>query len=308
MIIIVNRDDNIKLAIAAIIFCVFSLSFGDAIIKLISVSFSLWQIYVLRSLLALPFLMFIILRTSNLSLIPVSIKWTVIRSLLLAFMWVAYYSALPHIKLSVAAAVYYTIPLFITLFSAIFTGDKVGMKSWLAIFLGFSGVLIIVKPDASGLNVYVFLPLVAAVLYAIAMILTRTKCLYENAKILSLSLNITFIVIGLIASLVLFIWQPAESTTAINQFLFGDWIQLGSKEWLALCVLAIIVVIGSVLAAIAYQNGPPSLIATFDYSYLAFSVLWGFLVFAEVPDLLTITGMIMIVCAGLIAVREQKTV
>ncbi|MDH3694855.1 MAG: DMT family transporter [Gammaproteobacteria bacterium] len=248
------------------------------------------------------------IRTPDLSLVPLSVKWTTLRSLLLASMRVAYYTALPHIKLSVAAAIYYTIPLFIILLSTLFTGDKVGLKSWFAIFLGFSGVLTIVRPNTEGFNAYVLLPLVAAIFYAVAMILTRTKCLHENAKVLSFSLNVTFIVIGLVASLVIFIWDPTESTIAVNPFLFGEWAQLDSREWSAMCVLAIIIVTGSVFAAVAYQNGPSSLVATFDYSYLAFSVLWGFLVFAEVPDLLTVIGMIMIVCAGLIAVREQKAV
>ena len=299
------RTDNFKLAVFSIIFAVLALSMGDAVIKYFSASFSLWQIYVIRSLIAVPILIAVIkFREPTLSLKPVSISWTAIRSLLLGVMWVAYYTALPHIKLSVAAAVFYTIPLFITLFSAVFTGDKVTSKSWIAIVLGFFGVLVIVRPDADGFNAYVLLPLLAAILYAVAMILTRTKCLDENPKILSLSLNITFIGMGIVASLLIAIWDPAESAKNTYPFLIGDWAVLDLSGWLTMSVLAIVIIFGSLFAAIAYQNAPSSVVATFDYSYLAFAALWGLLVFSEVPDALTILGMVMIAGAGMIAIRE----
>jgi drug/metabolite transporter (DMT)-like permease len=299
------RTDNSKLAVFSIIFAVLALSMGDAVIKYVSASFSLWQIYVVRSLIAAPILIAVIkFREPTLSLKPVSISWTAIRSLLLGVMWVAYYAALPHIKLSVAAAVFYTIPLFITLFSAVFTGDKVTSKSWIAIVLGFFGVLLIVRPDADGFNAYVLLPLLAAILYAVAMILTRTKCLDENPKILSLSLNITFIGMGIVASLLIAIWDPAESAKNTYPFLIGDWAVLDLSGWLTMSVLAIVIIFGSLFAAIAYQNAPSSVVATFDYSYLAFAALWGLLVFSEVPDALTILGMVMIAGAGMIAIRE----
>lgn len=299
------RSDNTKLAVFSIIFAVLILSIGDAVVKYFSASFSLWQIYVVRSLIAVPILIAVIkLREPALSLKPVSISWTAIRSLLLGIMQVAYYTALPHIKLSVAAAVYYTIPLFITLFSAVFTGDKVTSKSWSAIVLGFFGVLVIARPDADGFNAYVLLPLLAAILYAVAMILTRTKCLDENPKILSLSLNITFIVIGIVASLLIAVWDPAESVRDTYPFLIGEWAVLDLSGWLTMSVLAVVVILGSLFAAIAYQNAPSSVVATFDYLYLAFAALWGLLVFSEVPDELTILGMLMIFGAGMIAIRE----
>lgn len=219
-------------------------------------------------------------------------------------MWIAYYAALPNIKLSVAAAVYYTIPLFITLLSAIFTGDRVTWKSWLAIIVGFTGVLIIVRSDAAGFNAYVLLPLLAAVLYALAMILTRTKCLHENPKVLALNLNLTFIAMGLVAFTAIAAVEPGTVAKKDNPFLLGDWTPMDPKIWAVMAALAIVITIGSSFAAMAYQNSPSSVIASFDYSYLAFSVLWGLLFFAEFPDQLTVIGMCLIAGAGLIAVRQ----
>ena len=297
--------DNIRLAVFAVTLAVLVLAFGDAVVKSLSVSFPLWQIYVLRSLIAVGILLvFIRLRDPLLSLKPRSVGWTAIRSLLLVSMWVAYYSALPHIQLSIAAAVYYTIPLFITLFSALLTGDRVGPRSWLAIAIGFAGVIVIVRPDTGQVNYYVLLPLVAAVLYAIAMILTRTKCAAESPVVLALSLNVGFIVIGFVATVIITVWDPSELIVNQNSFLFGNWLWPDTMGWLAMAVLGIVIVIGSTFAAIAYQNGPSATVASFDYSYLVFSAMWGLIFFSEVPDLLSVVGMLMITGAGLIAVRQ----
>ncbi len=301
-----SNTDNLKLGIFSILVAVFSLSIGDAIIKSYSIAVPLWQMYVVRSMIALPILIVIIKLTQpSLTLIPKSIQWVALRSLLLGCMWVAYYAALPHIDLSVAAAIYYTIPLFITLFSAWFTQDSVSYKSWAAIITGFVGVLIIVRPTTNALNIYMFLPLLAAILYAIAMILTRTKCIDESPKILSLSLNVMFIVMGLIATMLLTVLELDDVTRQSNTFLLGNWRVLDAQGWLVMSALGVVIILGSWFAAIAYQNGPSQIIASFDYSYLVFSVIWGLVFFAETPDGRSIVGMVLIVAAGLTIIRAS---
>ena len=300
-----QRKDNLTLAIGSILLSIFSLSFGDAMIKLLSAEFQLWQLYVIRSSLAIPVLVMLVKWGKKGSpLVPLSVRWVALRSLLLASMWIAYYAALPHIQLSVAAAIYYTIPLFITLYSALFSGDRVSRNAWIAIFIGFIGVLIIARPSSSAFNGYVLLPLLAANLYAVAMILTRLKCANEDPKVLSFSLNISFIAIGLAVSFALWIWNPAEDIKSTNKFLLGNWSAMDLNAWMTMALLAAIIIIGSLFAAIAYQRGPSSTIATFDYSYLAFSAFWGWLVFTEIPDLPAIIGMLMIATAGIIALRN----
>ncbi len=300
-----HSKDNLKLAVSAIILAALALSLSDAIIKSISVSFPLWQIYVLRSTLVLPVLIALIsYRNPGLSLMPAAFGWSILRSGCLAIMWIAYYAALPHIKLSVAAAAFYTLPLFITLFSAVFAGEKVGPKGWVAIALGFAGVIVMLRPDADGFNRYALLPILSAILYSLAMILTRTKCATENPMVLSLVLNLTFIVLGGLASLGLLVLDTSPQDVAANTFLMGDWIGLGPKQWLALSILAAAILIGSTFTAIAYQSAPSSTVSTFDYTYLAFSIMWGVVFFAEMPDLLTVFGIAMIAAAGLMAVRK----
>lgn len=297
--------DNVKLAVFAIVLTVFVLSLGDAIIKLVSAEFPLWQIFVMRSFIAVPVLVAVIrIRYRSVSLKPRRLGWTVLRSLMLTFMWVAYYSALPNLALTVAAAAFYTSPLFITLFAALFIGDKVGTRGWIAVSIGFCGVLLILRPEANDFNAYALLPFVAAILYALAMIITRTKCKREAPLVLSLGLNVSFVGVGAIATLSIAFWGVSNAETANYPFLLGPWTSMGANEWLVMGLLAIAIIIGSIGAAIAYQVGPSSIVATYDFSYLAFAAVWGLLFFSEVPDVITVGGMALIVAAGLLAVRR----
>jgi drug/metabolite transporter (DMT)-like permease len=76
-------------------------------------------------------------------------------------------------------------------------------------------------------------------------------------------------------------------------------------EWRIMAILAIAILVGSIGAAIAYQMAPASLVSIFDFSYVGFAVVWGYLLFAEVPASLVMLGILMIVAAGVIASRQH---
>ena len=296
-----NQGDNIPLAVGVIILTVLALSLGDALIKSTSGNFVIWQIFVVRSLVAIPFLVLFLAFTSPESLrMPDAIGWTVVRSFLLVAMWVSYYLSLPDLSLSVAAAVYYTLPIFITLFSAAITGETIGRNGWLAVFIGFAGVLLILRPRPDDFNGSALLPLLSAMLYALAMILTRTRCRSENPTILALALNITFVVVGGTAALFI----ATLTDEARKGFLLAPWATMGLSEWISMGLLAAAILIGSVGAAIAYQNGPSSMIGTFDFAYVGFAVLWGIIFFADIPDAASMLGMVLIVGAGVLTLRR----
>jgi drug/metabolite transporter (DMT)-like permease len=78
-----------------------------------------------------------------------------------------------------------------------------------------------------------------------------------------------------------------------------------ARERAAATGLAAVSLIASVGVAIAYQVGPPAIIAAFDFAYVGFAALWGIVIFAEVPGITTIAGMLLIVAAGILAVRRR---
>ncbi|MCG8348418.1 MAG: DMT family transporter [Chloroflexales bacterium] len=300
-------NENPRLAIAVIIGTVFALALGDALIKDASATFTLWQIFVLRSVAVVPILILLIRgRAVGVQLVPEDPFWTVVRSSLLTLMWITYYLSLAHVELSIAAAAYYTLPLFITLFAATFLGDSIGSIGWFAVVMGFAGVVLILEPRVSDFNWYAVLPLVSAVLYALAMILTRSRCRREHMFVLSLWLNLTMLAAGATATLVLVALELPLAMVAAQEFLLGSWSTLGFNEWAALAVLSATMIIGSVGAAYAYQNGRPSTIATFDFAYVAFAMAWGMIVFGEEPTSKGVAGVTLIVVAGILAVRSSN--
>ena len=294
----IPRTDKTARAVLVIILAVLALSLGDALIKFTSGEFGLWQVLFLRSVLVVPVLLILTALTAPLAwaVMPIELGWTVLRSLMLVAMWILYYLALPILDLSVAAAGYYTLPILITVFSAILIGDRISIFGWLAVCIGFLGVLLILRPNAGDFNGYAVLPLGAAVLYALSMILTRTKCRDVHPMILALGMNLGFLVVGglgLAVSLLL----PTRGR-------LDTWAAMGAPEWGAIGLLAIAILIGGLGAAYAYQNGAPKIIGTFDFAYVGFAVLWGVVFFDEVPELISIMGIAMIVIAGVLSLRQ----
>jgi drug/metabolite transporter (DMT)-like permease len=131
-------------------------------------------------------------------------------------------------------------------------------------------------------------------------VLTRSKCRDEAPLTLALALHGSFLVTGLIATAALALAGLGSDTQAAFPFLFGDWAPMGPRAWGLMALLGALSAIYFVGVARAYQIAAPSIIATFDYGYLVSAALWGFVFFAETPDLLTIGGMVLITAAGLL--------
>ena len=297
----IDEKHDLRFSIVAILSGVFLASLSDAFIKSASTEFQLWQIFVLRSLITIPFLILIIkIWSPGTPLLPCKMGWTALRSLLLVLMWIALYAALPKVDLAVAGAVYYTLPLFITIFAALFVGEMVGISGWTAVAIGFAGVLLILKPQAEDFNIYALLPLISAICYALAMILTRTKIQSEEALVLSLGLNIAFVVIGNVATLCLVFVGISAGQVKANPYFFGEWASMDLSAWLTMAILAALITVGSLFATLAYQKGPSSIVSSFDFFYLAFIVFWGMIFFAEIPDAVSILGISLIACAGVL--------
>ncbi|MEP3275581.1 MAG: DMT family transporter [Stappiaceae bacterium] len=279
-----------RAATIAIIVSVAALSLGDAIIKATGLSLPLWQMFILRSVLVVPVLWWLARRRGWIVLSNAG--WALIRSVLLVCMWLGYYSALPLMPLSLAAAAYYTGPLFIVALAALSARRMPSFRAILAIAGGFVGVLLIIRPDTSGIAIATLLPIIAAFRYGCAMVLTSAKCREDDPFVLALVLNVTFIGSGSILGL----FAGREGS-----FILGAWRTIDLPLLATVAALAVLILVGSVGAAFAYQKGPPATVAAFDYSYLVFSLIWGGLFFAELPDIFGLLGIGVIAAAGLLA-------
>ena len=277
--------------VVTIVATVFAMALTDAIIKLSSSEMTLWQIWILRSAIVVP----ILLVATKGRVYPPGTGWIIARSVALVVQYLCYYAVLPLIDMALAGAAAYIAPFFIVGLSALVLGNQITLRHWLAIATGFAGLLLIVRPFAAAFTPLVFLPIAAALFYAIAAILTRVKCAETPALILALWLNITCLAFGLAIGAV----RGVIVTPEWAGFIFGPWHSMAGGDWGMILVLSVLIIGIAIGLARAYQSPRPEVIATFDYSYMIFVVFWGYVFFGEVPDLWTLAGMALISAGGL---------
>ena len=300
------RQDRVALGIALVLLSTLFTSLTDVIFKVSSASGTIWQFFVLRSLLSIPALLAVALAWGDgaATWSRALCLWPMVRALLFVLMFVVTYAALPVLPLATLAAGLYTAPLFVAALSALVTGEAVRWRAWFAIALGFAGVLLILRPGTEAFTWFTLLPVLGGFFYALSALVTRRKCRAIPPATLGLSLNLALVVMGAGVSAVLFVWAPAPEKVAVSPFLLGSWQVFGLLEWGFVAMLAALMVGNSLVVSAAYQSAPPFIIATFDYNYLIFMTAFGFFLFAEVPDRQTVIGMLMIAGAGMTVVRR----
>ncbi len=293
------RPDRTAQGVGIILASVLTMAFADAVVKLVSADLTVWQVFVARSLFAIPIMMALLL-ARGVGLKLRAPKWALVRSVFLVLTWLTFYASLPVLSLSVAAVAMYTAPIMIALLSAALIGEPVTGRQWGGVSLGFLGVIAILKPGTDAFSWFTLLPLLGATFYALAMVLTRSKCREEAPLSLALALHGSFLLTGLIATVVLAGVGLGSGTKAAFPFVLGDWTPMEVREWGLMALLGALSAAYFVGVARAYQIAAPSIIATFDYAYLVSAALWGFVFFSEKPDFLTIGGMVLITVAGLL--------
>ncbi len=302
---IADRPQNAALGVVMIVTSVFLMSFGDGLVKSISSDLTLWQIFVTRSLLAIPIILLLLCRWGQTAAIKTrALGWILLRSLLLVAAWILFYAALARVSFAVAATALYTAPLFIALLSAFAVGEPVRLWRATGLGFGFLGALLVLRPSADAFSYVTLLPIAGAASYAFAMILTRSMCADERPLVLSLALNVCFLLVGAVMSVGVAVWDSDPKSAAADPFLLGPWMTMDLRTWGLMALMAALIVAVTASAAKAYQSGPPALIATFDYAYLVFAAFWGFALFADLPDAATVAGMILIAAAGVLALRS----
>lgn len=274
----------------------------DALVKLLSAGLPLWQFFALRSAIALPVL-FVLLRGNTTGLLRLALqRWALLRSALLVAMYIGFYAALPSLDLSVVAACYYTGPLFIVLFSALLLGERPSRRQVFAMAIAFSGVLFVLRPDGTGFSFVALVPVLSAICYALAAVVTRGRTVGIGPGALTVSLNIVFLGIGASGIVLTSMVEPRLD----YPFLLQSWAPLHLNELGTLLILCGLSIAIHFALARAYQLGPTVTIAGLDYAYLPFAAFWALLLLGTVPSLSVVIGTTLIVLAGLWTVRVGR--
>lgn len=302
-----SRPHNIAGGVLLIVAAAFTISIQDVVFKLHSSDLTLWQIFALRGILAVPMLFALLwVRDTHRGVLRAALgKWPLLRSVFITTTFLAFYAAIPFLSLSTVGAANYIAPVFVMLLSAYAIGEAVGPFGLLGVLLGFAGVIVLLQPGTDAFSAWAILPIVGAGFYALAHITTRAKCQNTPLPALALSQTIVMLAAGVIVSLLLLWLKPQGGLARDFPYILGQWSEVEWTDWLVLLLLAgLAIVIGMMLAG-AYQAAPPALVSTFEYSYLAFVALWDILVFGLSPGWASVTGMILIVLAGLLALKRR---
>jgi len=301
------RPQNIARGVMLILAAAFMISVQDVIFKLFSSELTLWQIFALRGVLAVPMVLAVSwVQGVQQGIVSAALgRWPLLRSVLITMTFLAFYAAIPFLSLSTVGAANYIAPVFVTLLSAYVIREAVGLRGWLGVLLGFLGVIVLLQPGTDAFSPWALLPVMGAAFYAMAHITTRAKCQNTPLAAMTLALNLIMLLAGVIVSSVLFLLKPEGEVATAFPYIFGMWSAVEATDWLVLALLAGLAIIIGMLLAGAYQAAPPSTVSTFEYSYLAFVALWDILFFDMAPTITSTAGMILIVTAGLLVLQRR---
>ena len=270
--------------------CVLAYVLNDAVMKLLFADIDFFQAIFLRGLVSLPPLLVLALMTKTL-LQKYSAKnqlLMIIRILAEIGTTVTFLTALKHMPLANVTAILQSLPLAITMAAAIFLGEPVGWRRWSAICLGFTGVLIIIRPGLAGFNSYSLLALAAVLLLTVREISTRQ--LDKKIPTVTVALSTT---LGI--------------TVFAALMLIGDeWAEINFVSWSLIIAAAAAVTVATLLSVVAMRTGDIGFVSPFRYTSLIGAIGLGILLFGEWPDGMTLLGAVIIAFAGVYSLyREQ---
>ena len=214
-----------------------------------------------------------------------------LRAAFLPIMTALNFWALQYLQLAETGAIQFSVPILIALFAAPMLGERMDAARWAAIVVGFAGVLIIIRPGMQGFHPALLLSMMTAVLYALFNLLTRRLASHDSPET-------TQFYSGLIA------------TAAMAPFALATWQSpSGALQWTILVLIGIAGGLGHYLLALAHRYAPASVLAPFLYQQIVWMILFGYLVFGDVPGTAVVLGGTVVIASGAyLFYRERSAV
>jgi drug/metabolite transporter (DMT)-like permease len=273
--------------IALMVLSIFMFSFGDAMGKFLVGTYSVGQLLFLRACAALLLLSPLVWRQRHQFRHLERPGLQLFRVVLSTLEVAAFFLATVYLPLADVITYYLAGPIFVTAMSAIFLGEKVGWRRWTAILIGFCGVLIALRPSAQTVSLPALIALGGSLSFATLMLITRSLRKTPDIVMASSQFVGTFLLGAVLSA---FHWVPPTSGSLVIFALAG-----------CVSVTALFCVNRSLKLA------PASVVVPYQYSMIVWAVIFGFVVFGDVPEIATIVGAAIIIGAGFyIFLREQK--
>jgi drug/metabolite transporter (DMT)-like permease len=246
-----------------------------------------WARFFFGALFTLPFALKV---SGAAALRPVNFPNNSARALFLILGTAFFFLALNDLPIANTLAIYFVQPILITALSPLLLGERVGMRRWISVSIGFVGVIIIIRPGFQVLNPGVVYALLSGLCSALYIIVTRHMQGRAPAMVTTFQSS-AIGAIALTATLPLF-WGGATS-----------------HQWLLMLLLGAIAIAGHYLITKAYDYAEASLLSPFNYAEMIMAVAAGWYFFGDFPDNWTFLGVaILIACAIYISWRERMRI
>jgi drug/metabolite transporter (DMT)-like permease len=220
------------------------------------------------------------------------IQWT--RGVLMVVVTLLYFAALKHLPLAEATALFFLTPLITTGLAAWFLHERPGRWTLVAVFLGFLGVLVVIRPGTNLVLIGVMLVIAASFCNAGYQTLTRASSHGRSERV-----STQLLYSGLVGTIVM--------TAALPFWWDGAWLATARTVTLLVFIaVGVLGALGHLLLIRAYTLAPASTLAPWMYLQLLWSVAIGWLVFGQMPDLITVGGMLLIGLAPQLTRLDQK--
>ena len=281
------RADDALRGIALVISATLLFSVSDVTAKLVSAHLPVIEVLWVRYLVFVALTALPALRGGVGVLVPRRPAAHLMRGLAVVVSALLFILGLQRMPIADTAAINFVAPLFITVLSVPLLGERVGPRRWIAVAVGLLGAVIAAQPGTSAFQPAAAFPVLSALAWAFAIILTRRLSVSDRAATtLAWTACSGFVVLSLLLPFVA---------------------QVPSGRELALCMLiGLSASAGQWLVVLAYRHGPASLLAPFTYLQLIWSTLFGILVFAAMPGPATVFGAVIIAISGLYAANAER--
>ena len=282
-------------------------SIQDSLIKFVFEEASLYELYFGRTLTALILLLvFLKVKSQKLILKTHYPLLTTLRVICFFFGFSFFYISLTFMSLAMANALFFSSPFFISILAIIFLGEKVGIRRWLAIFVGFIGVYIVLNPDFNDFNYMKLAPVACALCYAISM--TITKITSDKDNVYTQMSHLYFGAIGI--SILFFIFTGKGQFNTFSdptfQFIFREWFTNPTYAWPYIVAMGFVAAVSFYCVFSAYSVASPSVVSLFEYSLIIWAIIIGYILFNDVPTIRTFVGVALIIGAGVYIYLREK--
>ncbi len=283
-----SRTDNSTLGVQLMSLAAFLWVLHDAISKWLIQDYSIYQVLLLRTIFSLLPILIVVRREGGYSRLRGSRIWVCLgRGCLAVVCFGLFLAALPLMPLTDIFAIIMSAPLLITALSALVLKESVGFRRWVAVLVGFSAVLVMVRPGGDISSTAALLMAGCVVTYSFAMILTRQLGSTESAGAMTFYSALVFLAVGLIAAP--FTWiQPTPFGMLL---MVATGLLAGSAQY---CLTE------------AFRIAPPSVVAPFEYTSLLWAMLLGFLVWGDVPTTVVLVSAAVVIASGIYVLHDEK--